>query len=97
MVTTYFFDEGVNRLNRLYDNPPSFEWSLDVVISPRSLEDYKNWDHSGVTHKEVSVALDKVVGTYHCDYYGKTWIAYSSKRAKCSANHLLNNYNILCN
>lgn len=51
------------------------DWAFEVVLEPQSVEHfyfYKEVSNADSVIQEVD--LQKVVGTYHCDYFDKTWL-----------------------
>lgn len=82
-MDNYYLAAGLNRLKSMGIDANEILWKNEIVQNPGSIPNYEYWEFSHSSENQI-VETGKIVGTHHCDYYGKSWIEMLGclKRAK---------------
>lgn len=73
ITDNYYELEGNKRLKSLEVNPENVPWKNNQVLCYNSIMNKEYWDEVRITSNE-KVELNKIIGTYHSDYFNKSWL-----------------------
>lgn len=64
---------GYNRLKSIGMDFNEIFWKNDIVQDPSSIPNYEYWEYSHTSVNQF-VKTNEIIGTYHSNYYNKTWV-----------------------